>query len=99
MQNTQGISYIEFTRTIRPFCPLGNDTFDAKITVSLQPDKELFDFCEMDRAIQALSSRRLIAEDVANEVYNLVMAYKPLNLSVRVDAESNTHFPVTVIKE
>lgn len=99
MQNTQGITYIEFTRTIRPFCPLGRDTYSAKITVSLQPDEQLFDFCDVDKAIQELSKKSLIAEDVAKEVYDLIAKYKPVNLCVRIDAESNTHFPVTIIKE
>ena len=97
-ENKQGISAIVFDRAIRLFCPLGKDMYQATIKVAVIPGEFLFDFCEVDRKIKALSSESLIAEDVAVRVYQIMQEYKPLQTTVSVFAESNTHFPVTIIK-
>ena len=99
MENTQKIKRIMFTKTVYPFCPLGKDNYRADIEVTVYPDSELFDFCEVDRKLEALSGQDLLIEDVADKVYALMQKYNPATLSVKVNGYSNRHFPVEVIKE
>lgn len=98
MENKQKISKIEFQRTIYPFCPLGEDRYSAKVFVTFIPGNLLFDFIEVDREIQKLSQNDLMAEDVAEKVSQIMNQYNPKDVKVRVDIESNTHFPVSIYK-
>ena len=99
MNNNQGITKIKFTKTIYPFCPLGGDFYRAEIEVTIFPNDELFDFCEIEKQIEKLSMESLIIEDVADAVYKIMLEYNPKDIKIVVNGYSNKHFPVEVTKE
>lgn len=100
MKNEFGINKIEFTKSISLFCPLGNDYYNATIRVELYPGDAMFDFCDVDEAIQKMSGEHYIVEQLVYQVFDLLdKEYKPKYLKVSADAYSNVHFPVTVTKE
>lgn len=99
IENTQGITSIEFERRVQAFCPLGQDYYTATIIVYLEPDKNIMDYCHTDEFIKSLGGKHLIIEDLIKEVFDHIKKYEPKYLRVSAEAESNVHFPVTVTKE
>lgn len=98
MTNSYGIKEIRFTKTVYPFCPMGNANYKAVIDVELKPSLKLFDFCEIDKRIEQITNGNFIIEAVAEEVWNIAQEYEPKSLIVKVTGETNGHFPVTVTK-
>lgn len=99
VENTQGITSIEFERQVQAFCPLGNDYYTARIIVYLEPDKNIMDYCHTDSFIKSLGGTSLIIEDLVKKVFDHIDKYDPKYLRVSAEAESNVHFPVTVTIE
>lgn len=100
MKNEFGINKIEFAKSISLFCPLGNDYYNTTIRVEFHPGDAMFDFCDVDKAIQKMSGEHYIVEQLVYQVFDLLdKEYKPKYLKVSADAYSNVHFPVTVTKE
>lgn len=98
IENKEKISYINFKRTVQPYCPLGNDYYSAEIDVDFYPDQYYMDYCEVDEKIQSFGGMELTIEELINEVYNLLLEFNPKNLDVSVYGNSNKHFPVHVRK-
>lgn len=98
IENKEKVNSIEFVRSIQPYCPLGNDYYNAEIRVYLVPDKYYPDYCEADEAIKALSGKEYTIEQLAAEVFEIIQGFEPQSLTVEVEALSNTHFPVIVTK-
>ena len=99
IENKEKISTISFVRNVQPFCPLGDDYYTAEVEVFLVPDQCYMDYCELDEAIQDLGGKHLTIEQLAEKVYNIIQEFEPLHTVVTVNANSNKHFPVVVIKE
>lgn len=99
LRNTYGISEISFTKEVTAYCPIGQDYYRAEITVSLEPNEYLMDYCKADKFIQGLYNKPVIIEALIEEVFKYFKGYaEEGSLEVEVYAESDTHFPVTVIK-
>lgn len=98
IENKEKISNIYFTRSICPFCPLGEDYYNAEVSVDFDVGDSYPDYIEVDTAIQELSGKSLTIEQVCEEVFKIMKEFEPRTLSVHVDAKSNKHFPVTVSK-
>ncbi len=98
IQNKEKINGICFEMNVCPFCPLGNDYYNATITVEMEPGESYPDYCEIDDEIKALGGRELTIEQLAEAVYDLMARFQPNGLCVTIDAKSNAHFPVTVTK-
>ena len=100
MKNEFGVNKIDFAKSISLFCPLGNDYYSATVRVEFHPGDATFDFCDVDKAIQKMSGKHYIVEQLVHQVFDMLdKTYKPKYLKVSVDACSNVHFPVTVTKE
>ena len=97
--NSQNINLIQMTRKVTPFCPMGDAYYDANIKISLAPDKLLADYIDITDIIDSLNNESYIIEDIANSVVeSLVNIYKPLWVTVIVEAESEKHLEVRVVK-
>lgn len=97
MKNAYSVKGITFQKTVTPFCELGQDYYIGRITVDFKPGNDLFDFCDVDKFLAGLSGQHLIVEQLAHAVFEHMKQYNPADMTVTVDAESNTHFPVTVV--
>lgn len=99
--HTQGITNVNFTKTVTVFCPLGNDYYTAHITVDFVPETAMMDYLDEENFFKnEIQGSKLIIEDVVQMVYkHLSKEYSPKYLKVKVYAENATHFPVTVEKE
>ena len=99
-KHTQGISYVDFTKTITVFCPLGNDYYTADINVRFHPNQWMMDYIDVEKYIMSLQGSRNIIEDIATSVYDyLKKEYSPNKVRVSIYAYNAAHFPVTVVKE
>lgn len=99
-KHTQGISEVEFSKTITVFCPLGNDYYTANINVVFAPDEWMMDYIDVDKFIQSIQGERLIIEDVVDKIHtHLTDTYKPKYVTVKLYAENAAHFPVVVTKK
>lgn len=99
-KNTQGITDISYEVNVRPFCPLGNDYYDANVKVILSPGGTIMDYCDETKFMDSFNSKSVIIEDLLKEVYEHVMEeYEPTFARVEVTAKSAVHLPVVVGKE
>ena len=99
LNNIQGITKIEMHRTVRAFCPLGNDWYCGQIKITFSPDRVIPNYCHVDEFISSLDGNSFILEDVVYKVFNYMnTTYKPLALEVSCTAEDAVHLPVTVTK-
>ena len=97
LKNTYNISEISFEKEISAFCPIGKDYYQANIYVSIEPNENLFDFIDADRFVCSLAGKEAIVEKLVSDVFDYFKKYAK-DLTVTVDAKSNTHFPVSVTK-
>lgn len=97
-ENKQRITEIELHASVRSFCPMGNDWYDADVTIWFTPGKVIMDYCDIDRFFEAINNGELIIEDVVCQVFNHFMTYDPLNLKVEAFVQNATHLPVKVTK-
>lgn len=99
-KNEQGITNIVFTQNIQCFCPLGNDWYTNQITVEFTPTKTIPDYCEIDEFTRGLAGRKLLIEDVVNEIHKYInKEYLPASLRVTSKVDDAKHMPVIVTKE
>lgn len=99
-EHTQGLSVIEFDKTITVFCPLGDDYYTATIGVEFVPNEWVMDYLDVEDMFKNLQGSKLIIEDLTVAVFeHLNNNYAPAYLRVVTHAENATHFPVTVVKE
>ena len=98
LENKEDIDGIFFERTIYPLCPLGDDTYSAKISVWFVPREFYPEYIELDEEIQKLGGKELTIEELCETVFSIMQQYEPVNLDIEIEAKSNKHFPVTVEK-
>lgn len=98
-KNAAKVNEIKFEKEVKAYCPLGKADYTCKIKVSVMPNRLLFDFCDAEKAIDALNGQPLIVEELAQAVYEIMAEIKPLYIKVQCEAVSPVHFPVTVIKQ
>ena len=55
-KNKQGINEIELFGEVRSFCPMGNDWYDADISVTFVPTDTIMDYCDVDRFFESINN-------------------------------------------
>lgn len=99
LENKENISELAFTANVYPFCPIGTDTYGAKIEVRCELDKQYPEYCELTAEINRLSGKEYTVEQLCEAVANIVNEFKPNSASIAVNASSNIHLSVTVVKK
>lgn len=96
--NEHGISRMEFTVPVTPFCPLGPNYYRATVECVVELDGYIIDFLDLEEYFKVkLNGAKLTTEALASEVYETLMReYLPLSVVVRVHSDS--HFPITTEK-
>lgn len=97
-QNKQGIGEIELYAQVNSFCPMGNDWYDADVTVKFTPGDVIMDYCDIDKFFAAISGGELIIEDMVAQTFDHFMTYEPKGLVVEAFVSNATHLPVNVKK-
>lgn len=97
-ENKQGITCITMEKKIHNFCTIGQDWYTNDIDISIEPDKVIPDYIEIDKSLNELEGKELIIEDVVASVVDILKEYEPLSIEVYSRVEDATHLPVTVSK-
>ena len=100
VQNKQGITEITITKKLKMYCPLGKDTYKAKITATFEPDSVYMDYCDLDAFLDGMKGRSYIIEEAVKVVYDHIQAsIHPKALQVTVEGHSRVHMPVVATKK
>lgn len=99
IENVDSIDRIEFSKNITLYCPLGYGYYLAKVSVDITPDEILMDYLDIEEFFKSMEGQEFIIEEAVAKIHDFLKThYRPLAVIVKVTAESNVHFPVTVTK-
>lgn len=98
IENTQRISLIKANKQICLFCPLGDDYYTANIQIKFAPNDYYMDYIDLDVFLAEMSGMKLTIEEAVDMIYKELQRYRPLRTNVTIEAFSNTHLNVTVVK-
>jgi len=98
MTNTFGHIEIEMHPSAKCFCTLGQQWYQADMTVLMVPGDEVPDYCEVQQFIrEEMDGRNLIIEEAVTVLFNhLINEYEPVSLMVEARVGPGLHFPVAV---
>lgn len=99
MKNKNGITKATFAKQFTAWCPIGQQSYIADVTVEVLPVDEIPDYCELNRELDGINGKELIIEALATEVYAITKAaFGNAPAKVTVDVKESAHMPVTVAK-
>lgn len=100
VENTYGISSINFSPTAKCFCPLGKDWYTNNFDVTFVPDEHIPDYCEVDKWIdENINRKELIIEAAVAALYDYLNdTYAPHTLVVSSHVKDAKHCPVKATK-
>lgn len=96
VENTTGVQRVEVEIDVYPLCTLGEDKpFKCSGTLSYTPGPRLVELVRLtERCRKELSGKRMIAEQVPDEILELIRGGHLRDVVVRVLCESPNHPPV-----
>lgn len=100
IENTQKINGITIETTAKCYCPIGNDIYTNQFTITLYPDKQLPDYCEVDKWIKEnIEGKTMIVEEAVNQLYVFFSEYcRPKYLVVKSCVKDADHCTVMITK-
>lgn len=100
IKNTQDISTIIMKPTAYTKCKIGQDWYKNELEIEFIPFESYPDYMEVNSYVmEEIDGQELNIEDVVYQIYEHLMKYEPMYLSVTDHIKGcKTHFDVDVIK-
>lgn len=100
VENGYEIRGITIKNTAKCFCPLGKDWYTNNFVIHFTPDRNIPDYCEMDKWIdQNINGKELIIEAAVHMLHTYLKdTYKPKQVMVESHVTDARHSEVTVYK-
>lgn len=99
MDNVQDITEITMEDDVTCWCPMGQQWYEAHLTVRVESPCWLADFIEVGRTIQSRQRQEFIIEDLVAGVHEDVKGMYGGRVVVSASVGRGKHLPVTVTKE
>lgn len=99
MDNVQGITEINMEDDVTCWCPMGQQWYEAHVTVRVESPGRLADFIEVGRSIQSRQRQELIIEDLVSGIHGDIKGMYGGKVAVSASVGRGKHLPVTVTKE
>ena len=96
--NKYDLDFIETKHRIHAYCPLGEKTYTANITVQFKPGEKIPDYISLDEEIMSFNDKDLLIEDLICKVCEVMESINPVTCTVTVKVEDASHCPVTITK-